>query len=80
VLRDRRHTVDRLTGLIMHNLIWLALTKLETTLQLLSDCHQLDPCPEIGSVSFWDSKSPTATIDVPPVFPDRLEALLKQVY
>lgn len=56
------------------------LTFLEHTLQLLPNSQHLYAGPEIRAVGLGNSKSPAASVDVAPVFPDGLEAGLEEVY
>ena len=56
------------------------ITSIKTSLQLLSNSHQLHSRPEVWSVGLLHSERPASAIYVPSIFPHWLEALLEQVY
>lgn len=58
----------------------LSLTNIKTALQLLTNGHQLYSRPKFRSQGLGNSEGPTSTIYIPPIFPDRLETLLKEIY
>ena len=55
------------------------LTLVEHALQLLPDGQQLDPRPDIRANALGHAEGPAPSVDVTPVLPDGLEALLEQV-
>jgi hypothetical protein len=55
-------------------------TKIEATLQLLPNSHQLHSSPEIWPIRFWHTECPTSTIYVSSILPHWLKALFEKVY
>lgn len=62
-----------------HAILRLALTLIQCTLQLLADSHELNPGPEVRADALVHTERPAASVDVPAVLPDGLEARLEEV-